>query len=370
MSTDYLTSLWPDEDQRLLLNAALRDTSIAMHAFSSWKSRSALRGPIDQATLRILPDVFENLRGTECPDLNDLRQLRKHFWAQAQRQRRTALLAASALLAENIEVMVGKGMALVLGGYVPPGTRPMSDVDLYVRRENALAAIHCLKAHGWRDPCEFREPPHVRIKRTPAMALLRADHEELDLHWHCLSWIRKRASDERVWSASRRLECDSIAIRLPAANDLVLHAIIHGVYRNQIAPFRWIVDVVRVFRATPNEIDWQEQAEIARQFRLFSRWRLGIACLEEVVGDELRIPVIAMQRTTLVEVIENRFAISNADRFRPWRKALFGYLAYAVRVADGDNWYDLPRLTFAQITRKVRFLARRFLSSGRRGSEG
>lgn len=350
---DGLTYLWPSAEQRLLLNAALLDPRQAQEAYSRWKERRGSTGAIDHASLRMLPLVFENLKTTDCQDMGQLRQWRRHFWVQGQGQRRATFSVVSLLGEAGIPTLVGKGMALELGGYVLPGTRPKSDIDLYVRYEDALAAIDCLEAAGWRDQCPFQEAPRDRIRRTPSMMMRHETMGELDLHWHCLSWIRKRSSDDRIWNDAQQLVCEGINIRIPAANDLILHAIVHGIYRNVFSPFRWIADVVVVCRAAPEGIDWRRQAEIARDLKLYSRWRRGVDYLAENYPEDCVIPKIARQRTTLVEIIENWDAVAGPDRLDPL-DPVRGFLAYAVRIADGDNRHDLVRLTVRQMVRKLK----------------
>jgi hypothetical protein len=279
-----------------------------------------------------------------------------HAGIEAQRQRRSALAAAALLAESGIEVMVGKGMALLLGDYVRPGTRPMGDIDFYVRHEHAIATVECLKKAGWSNLAAFPETLEARIRRTPSIMLRHDRDGELDLHWHCLSEIRKQRSDARIWAGSRACTVDGVAIRLPSANDLLFHIIVHGIYMNELAPLRWVIDAVLLARRVPNEIDWIEQAKIARAFKLFSRWHLGVDFLARHYGEGLAIPAIAARRPSLVELIENRDAIVDTNHLSRWNRALRGYLAYAVRVADGDHWRDLPGLTFAQAMRKLRGL--------------
>jgi hypothetical protein len=350
--------LWPDPLQRNLLDAALLPLPQAEAAFRAWSERTARHTLPDQASLRMLPMVYENLRHgvSTSLELRLARRLRLHAGIETQRQRRATVATAALLAGAGIAVMVGKGMALVLGGYVEPGTRPMADIDFYVRYEHAMAAIRCLQKAGWEEAAVFPETLDARIRRTPSLMLRHARHGELDLHWHCLSEISKKRSDERIWSGSRACTIDGVALRLPGANDLLFHIIVHGVYMNELAPLRWVADAVRLARCVPNEIDWTEQARIARAFKLFSRWRLGVDFLARHYGEGLAIPAIAARRPSFVELIENRDAIVDTNHLGRWNRALRGYLAYAVRVADGDHWRDLPGLTFAQAKRKLRSL--------------
>lgn len=177
------------------------------------------------------------------------------------------------LLAEQgIEAFVLKGMHTAQTYFPEPGTRPVSDIDLLVRRTDAVAANAFLARRGFhaivRNSKEttWRPPSGVEVPRT-----LRFVHTDdpwaIDLHHS----IGSTTHGTRLDAAAARF----FATRLATAAGphgltqpfLLLHLAAHASENLQSLTLVRIVELVLVIRrdVTSSKLDWNEfLAEAAR----------------------------------------------------------------------------------------------------------
>ena len=151
MNAQKLGGCWPTPDQTLLLRAAVLDEESARTAFDVWRARVDV-DRLDYGSARLLPFVYLNLRDLNHAD-PPVRAMRERYErTSTDNERRVVTLASviGRLRDAGIDTLVLKGMALVATGILPPGARPMDDLDLLVPGAQALAARDELLADGWR----------------------------------------------------------------------------------------------------------------------------------------------------------------------------------------------------------------------------
>ncbi|MEO8586863.1 MAG: nucleotidyltransferase family protein, partial [Acidobacteriota bacterium] len=143
-------SFRPTPEQQLLLLAALLGGPEAAEAFESWATRVNF-DLLDQGSYRILPALHANLRtrGVTHPLMSRLQSVSRAAWYRNQLLRHRGADVVRSLESAGLETLLLKGAALVASGYVDVGARPMSDVDILVRRRDANAAMDTLLAAGW-----------------------------------------------------------------------------------------------------------------------------------------------------------------------------------------------------------------------------
>lgn len=141
----------PTEEQLLLLQAALFDGEDALAAWRAWSARADIER-LDPGSNRMLPLVSYNLDrlGVDDPLSARLRGYRRQTWYKNQ----IWLSEMARFLAEferaGLQTLVLKGTALALLFYPDCGLRPMTDLDVLVRRDQARAAMSLLAELGWK----------------------------------------------------------------------------------------------------------------------------------------------------------------------------------------------------------------------------
>ena len=181
----------------------------------------------------------------------------------------TRLLSALGTLEQaGTEVVLLKGAALALTVYGSFVARPMSDVDLLVRREDATRARDALMAAGWMantgSTPEFYEghhhlPPLVDGMGTKTTLEL---HTSLFFEGHpfALTSDDIRARAERVTVHGRTM-------LVPSVHDQLLHLCLHFAWSHMMATGAW-----RAFRdldalLRTERVDWKEFTKLAKETR-------------------------------------------------------------------------------------------------------
>lgn len=291
----------PNEEQRLVLHAALDDREKALAAWQRWREAVEL-DDVDHGSARLLPLIYRNL-GPESLDAEAgawLKGLYRRSWTHNQLIFKRAAEAIAVLEAAGISTLVTKGASLAILSYADVGVRPMDDVDVLVPIDRTADAIEALSAAGWSpdhdDPLTWTQVHH-------SLGFAGRDSGNLDLHWFSL-W--QPASDTELWRASVSLELAGVATRAPSPADQLLLACVHGTPWSPLPPFRWIADAVAVVRSAGDRLDWAHLVSEAKRRRLtvatgaaltYLRDELEVAVPAQVLEHLRNAPVSRHERT-------------------------------------------------------------------------
>jgi len=238
----------------------------------------------------------------------------------AQRMQRRAMVAEFTLLTQGklleralatlasagIEAMLLKGAGLAVSVYGSFGNRPMGDLDLLVRPEDALRARDALVANGWvwpHDPAldDFYEEhchlaPIFDASRTGASIEL---HVDLFPKGHPFGF-----GAGAMWQDRRSVKVGAQETWIPSPHHQLLHAVIHFAWSHRLSGSAW-----NTFRdvdalAASDQIDWETFVELARgagagscaYWTLALARALGAAEVPDGVLERLQLPLTSMTR--------------------------------------------------------------------------
>jgi hypothetical protein len=306
---------WPTDRQRLLITACLlADEHDARLAWDEWRAAGTLLGS-DAASNHLLPLVLARLEawgGFEA-ERRQIVGLVRYYWLFQQLLKRGLESALGALADAGIDTLLLKGAALSAGTY-RDGHRPMNDLDLLVRRDQADAAIAALTAIGWTprlpNPGRFLRVVHACCFGHPSGI-------ELDLH---VSPFHERPLKPRDFTAIVAAGAPVLVgprqAIVPCPADQFLFTCAHGMRHADVAPFRWLVDACLILRRHANRFDWDRLREQATLHRL----ALPVAATIRFLALDLRMSVpdgmlrwAASPPATVVERLEMASVTS-----RPW----------------------------------------------------
>lgn len=175
--------------------------------------------------------------------------------------------AAALLESEDIPVLILKGAALVVTIYSSLGQRPMSDLDILVRPEDAPAAIRTLARLGYHgaDP----ETQSGAILEFENEILLQRDsplRTALEVHWGLIDspYHQSKIETGWFWDSSVKLAdgIDQAALRMRGlgTEGLLLHLCAHlALHHSQAGQpsLLWLEDIARVLHACGDGIHWE-----------------------------------------------------------------------------------------------------------------
>lgn len=157
---------------------------------------------------------------------------------------------------ENISVMLLKGLALISEGVYPEkGLRLLSDMDVYVRKQDISKVESILDRMGWRQDereCELHEKHHLPARKSPRGSII-------EVHF-AFSRIPLDMDAEEIWNRAR-VSDERPTVRIPMIEDtlvqLVINAALHHPERLLPLHLRFLVDFAFIWKYANESLDWE-----------------------------------------------------------------------------------------------------------------
>ncbi len=173
------------------------------------------------------------------------------------------------LTAQQIDVVLFKGAVFSRLLYDDIGLRPMSDLDLLVRKQDIPTAVAVLKQAGYEEPVlhqseslkkDVTHDVHLRQSIQP--------YVDIEVHWLLGGGERYRYQPDMTWFWQRVVPLEGwrkgVYTFSPAAHLLYLCA--HLGYQHGLGNvgLLWLVDIARFLAKEQETIDWEDFAEGAK----------------------------------------------------------------------------------------------------------
>lgn len=218
-------------------------------------------------------------------------------WAAAHRlagfraltQRRDLRLATRLLGEAGIHPVALKGAWLAWYAWLDPALRPMGDIDLLVRPDQALTAFEYLRDAGYKQEKPFELSPAETVRTLKHLPpLVSPEGTMFEVHMRC--WPEPEEArpgpvtqDGRMLARARIWDADD-PVFYPEVDDMLVHVLVHGTYdfRLNCGPLGLVDCDMMIARYA---FDWQEFWERARA----NRWDRG-AALMLALADRWRRP--------------------------------------------------------------------------------
>jgi hypothetical protein len=279
----------PSAQQELLLQAALGEEPDSHMAWHEWRRTADIDG-LDWGSRRLLPLVHHNAGEPQNPDT----------WVENQLLFQDTAALIRLLRQAGVEVLVLKGVPLALLYYRDAALRPMADVDLLVRPQDAARAINTMTEAGWTSPHPC--PEHL-IPFARAVDFRNANGTLCDLHWRAFRQGRHQEDDD-LWKHAIGLEVADTATHTLDAADQLLLVCAHGSEWNVMPSLRWVADAAMLIRAG---VDWRQVIERTTERRLMLPMADTLPYLQRfaVVPDDV-VETIRRMPATRVERFDYR----------------------------------------------------------------
>lgn len=256
---------WPDPDQEHLLQSALLPDSRAVEAWRRWKRQIDFQ-EVDYGSQRLLPLVYRNLhkKGVDDPDLERYKGTYQRSWVSNQLLLHRVMTGLEEIQTSGMEVLFFKGAALVASCSINAGLRPMDDLDILVRPENARRVIDHLITKGWQP-----KHPHQKKFNPDGYSVMLHDGEfhYVDIHWKTLNRPRAERVLARIWDEVVEADFQGRNMKVMGAADQLYHTCLHGIAWNPIPSIRWVADAVLILRNEKSAVNWDVFLEQAAALR-------------------------------------------------------------------------------------------------------
>ena len=251
-------SFWPTVTQEWLLKATLLPDRNALEAWNTWSAQVDI-DHLDTGSYRLLPLLYSNLEPWEAEIEHQawprIVGYHRKTWVENQLLFHKMSKNLRLLHDAGIDTILLKGAALVLLHYKNYGARPMGDVDILVRPQQAQIAFDVLQAAGWASRESQKQSYLTKAYRVNlhALNLENTDDDDFDLHWRVFRQSTNEF-DEAFWNDAVATKLQKVPTLALNPTDQLLHICVHGARWNYTPPIRWIADAITIFNTS--EIDW------------------------------------------------------------------------------------------------------------------
>jgi hypothetical protein len=252
-------------------------------------------------------------------------------WIWNRRLRGEQRRVVSAILARGIDVVVVKGVTLAERYYGEIALRPVGDIDLLVRPEDAEECGHILTGIGYT-AYPGREKPlqwHALVNR--ALAFHNADYT-IDVHWALASLPPYVASFPRaeLWGCVEDRAPDGQSAKCLSTADELRFLCYHYAAQHREQRLIWLVDIAEILRALPPMWSWQQFVADTIARRLATPVAVALDRVQHIL--DVKIPANVLSELTA--------AADHPRERKAWRAAqasrsgLWAMCAH-IRVQDG-----------------------------------
>ncbi len=223
--------------------------------------------------------------------------------------------AVSALNGAGIPVMLLKGMALLHTAYEKAEFRPMSDVDLIVRTDDAMAAVETLFQAGFRQGLQLINDRFFPEFYHEVEVLSAGDQAaRFDLHAKPLRPMRfaQGMPKDALWENALPIKVGGAKAFVPCPEHMLIHlaahAAIHGCSR-----WIWLFDLKHLTDRLGSLMDWPLFLESTQRWGLSLPVHEAITIAQEDFGPFVPEHVMATLRSHRV-CWQDRLALRQAPR--------------------------------------------------------
>jgi len=368
-------SCWPNQEQELLLRAALLRGADSLRAWEQWRADVDI-DHLDVGSQRLLPLLYRNLsvQGVADPLMTRYKGAYRRTWYDNQLLIHRVSDLLRCFSAAGIETLVLKGAALALRHYGDLALRPMSDLDVMVPLEKSAAAIRVMTESGWQPLPRTQEGFNERyLEIVHAHGFTHPGRGECDLHWHLFPECCEPDADNDFWEQAVPFELNGVATRTLSPTDQLMHVCVHGAAWNPIPPIRWVADAMTIMNSS--SIDWKRMVTQAQKRRLMLSLRGTLQYLSSHLAAPVPLEILdSLEKIpyTRTELAEYRYKTENYEpkalgflpllwfRYlrlhaeeRPHRR-LIGFGKYLMGFWGADHMRELPSYAARMALRRVR----------------
>lgn len=170
------------------------------------------------------------------------------------------------LTSQGIKVVLFKGAVFARTLYEDIGLRPMSDLDILIRKEDIPGAVHLLKQHGYEEPVLHQsELLKQDVTHDVHLRQARAPHVDIEVHWLLVGGEKFRQKTDMAWFWQRILPLagwgEGVATLSPTAH--LLYVCAHLGYQHGLGAvgWLWLLELERFLESYRQEIDWTDFVE-------------------------------------------------------------------------------------------------------------
>jgi hypothetical protein len=258
---------FPNQEESLFLKLILSSDTDFPLLFSQWEQH-IIFDDINYATLRLLPLLYLRMQSLKISSqlFGKIQGVYKLIWFKNQQLLHQVRAIDELFNKHGIDVILLKGIPLILETYHDIGARFLGDADILIDPAKTEKAISLLMANGWKlvNPKlpNFSQFSYVSLQRLiREFHFVNKQNIDIEIHWRIFPFskrdeIYKPVLFEDIFNRSRLINYRGKTYRSMSPEDILLHVIVHGSVSNSHRTLRWVADAVTIIRT--HSIHWQQ----------------------------------------------------------------------------------------------------------------
>ncbi|GEM_PF-3644467 len=338
--TTYKNKNWPNEKQKLLMQVAFGDPSLAQEYFQQWNAKYGL-SDLDAPTRAILPMVIQSIQQLKHGIVSDdlIKRYQRYYqqvWFDNSVKLKQAFEVITLFNQHHIKVCLLKGASMLLYYYKNMGMRPaISDFDILICKKDIPKAIHLLRTLTFNPQCFF-EWTGIRFENhllhTPEVMeyvhaiTYRKGKLDVDMHWKCMHVSHQDASFESLFSDMRVTTIFNNQTYVFSPELQVFHTCVHGMMQmSHQGKFWWIMDILYILTHYQHPFDWNKLYDIAKKHGSLDYIRDFINYVEQLNPSLIKPNDVACFKRNSTDTLKssNLMHRIQTSRFRLLRKPFF-----------------------------------------------
>ena len=224
----------------------------------------------------------------------------------------------------GIEAIVFKGLVLAHFVYQDLGVRPMTDIDILVKKEDVAGVDRLLKDLGYSVPFDIKVFSSVDANLYHNSVLYESHSSSfgpafVHVYWHLLNLfpynraILDKFSMDDIWKGSQVLDMDGLALKTLSVEHHLIYLSMHA-FKHGFSPAILLLDMACYINVFGKKIDWEILIRDAYVFGLskyvyysfYALSRATVINMPDQVFDALKPKKISFFERNFVRQLEER----------------------------------------------------------------
>lgn len=273
--------IYPTEQQKLLLKAALLPQEDALKAWNQWYPSAEINS-LDSDSNQLLALLYRNFSQSniELANQDKLKGIYRHNWTNNQIKLPGFFSILEQLSQAGIEAIHLNTPTLVYCYYKDYGSRPINSFSLMIKPADFLKVSNVLSSLGWQS-----QQNELAIEDNSVVnKIFYKDNLLLYLLSRIFWAIPQDHTDNQIWQQAKKIKVDNYQIYLISPTDQFLVLCLQAHYNPIPALIHWLTDCMIILQSAETEIDWVRLVTQAQRYQLILPLRNMLSFLNHLLG--------------------------------------------------------------------------------------
>lgn len=280
---------------RLCINARFNAASLPLEqTITTWQESDWEDFLAEARAEKLQPLLYEELAGQHMLPVAVEETLKSEYQYTARRN--LYLLhelqdVIDRLSQAGIGAVMLKGAALIESVYNNIGVRPMLDLDLLIREEQAPQVLQLLIDEGYCQDVEPHSGSALLFENEQLLIKPGIEPVPLEIHWHLFDspYYQQQLDLDWFWEQTTPLKSADKTVLLFTPEAQLLHLFGHLALHHAAKPaILWLIDLAEVLTSYQEQIDWDLVLQKAVEYQLVRSLQWGT---DQLAAFFLRSPI-------------------------------------------------------------------------------